>query len=77
MRSAAVSATNFPIMRFTNQGTGHVFYARSYGFRYMGVQSSRPVSTQVEVPLHMETGNASMQVVANGIASPAVTVTIQ
>ena len=71
------SATNFPIVRFTNQSTGHVFYARSYGFSYMGVQSSRPVSTHVDVPMQMETGKASMQVVANGIASPAVTVTIQ
>lgn len=71
------SATNFPIVRFTNQSTGHVFYARSYGFSYMGVQSASPVSTQVDVPLQMETGKALMQVVANGIASPAVTVTIQ
>jgi len=64
-------------VRFTNQNTGHVFYARSYGFSYMGVQSSRPVSTRVAVPLHMETGKALMEVVANGIASPAMTVTIQ
>jgi hypothetical protein len=71
------SATNFPIVRFTNQNTGHVFYARSYGFSYMGAQSSRPVSTQVDVPLQMETGTALMEVVANGIPSPTVTVTIQ
>jgi hypothetical protein len=24
-------ATNFPIVRITNDGTGHVFYARSFG----------------------------------------------
>lgn len=71
------SATNFPIVRFTNQKTGHVSYARSYGFSYMGVQSSSLVSTKVDVPHGMETGSASMQVVANGIASPAVTVVIQ
>jgi hypothetical protein len=41
------------------------------------VQSSRPVSTRVDVPLQMETGTALMEVVANGIASPTVTVTIQ
>jgi hypothetical protein len=40
-------------------------------------QSSRPVSTQVDVPLQMETGTALMEVVANGIPSPTVTVTIQ
>ena len=71
------SATNFPIVRFTNQSTGHVFYARSHGFSYMGVQSAKLVSTQVDVPSQMETGRAWMQVVANGIASPVVTVTIQ
>jgi hypothetical protein len=71
------SATNFPIVRFTNQTTGHVFYGRTHGFSYMGVQYPGIVSTEVDIPAGMETGVASMQVVASGIASPAVTVTIQ
>jgi hypothetical protein len=71
------SATNFPLVRFTNQRTGHVRYARTHGFSYMGVQYSGTVSTEVDVPADVETGASSMEVIANGIASPAVTVTIQ
>jgi hypothetical protein len=71
------SATNFPVVRLTNQKTGHVQYARTHGFSYMGVQSSGTVGTQVDIPANMETGTTSMQVVANGIASPAVTIAIQ
>jgi hypothetical protein len=43
----------------------------------MGVQFSGTVSTQVDVPATIETGATSMQVIASGIASPAVTVMIQ
>lgn len=71
------SATNFPVIRFTNQKTGHVSYARTHGFSSMGVQSSGTVSTQVDIPANIETGATSMQVVANGIASQAVTIAIQ
>ena len=71
------SATNFPVVRFTNQRTRHVFYARTHGFSYMGVQNPGIVSTEVDIPANIETGATSMEVVANGIASPAVTVAIQ
>ena len=43
----------------------------------MGVQYSGTVSTEVDIPASMETGAASLEVIANGIASPALTVTIQ
>ena len=71
------SATNFPIVRLTNQRTGHVRYARTHSFSYMGVQYPGMVSTDVDIPGNTETGTTSMEVVANGIASPTVTVTIQ
>jgi hypothetical protein len=71
------SATNFPVVRFTNQATGHVFYGKTHNHSYMGVQFSGPVTTQVDVPLNAEAGATSMQVIANGIASPAVIVTVQ
>ena len=70
------SATNFPVVRFTNLRTGHVLYARTHRFSYMGVQYPGVVSTEVDIPANMETGATSMEVVANGISSPAVTVTI-
>ena len=70
------SATNFPLIRLTNRASGHVFYARTHNFSYMGVQYPGIVSTQIDVPANMEAGAASMEVIANGISSPAVTVTI-
>ena len=71
------SATNFPVVRLTNRRTGHVRYARTHGFSYMGVQYSGIVSTELDIPADVETGATSMEVVASGIASPAVAVTIQ
>lgn len=71
------SATNFPVVRFTSVSTGQVFYGRTHDHSSMGVQVSGPVSTQVDVPANMPAGSALMEVVANGIASPAVAVTIQ
>jgi hypothetical protein len=54
-----------------------VQYARTHSFSYMGVQYPGTVSTEVDVPGNTETGTTSMEVIANGIPSPAVTVTIQ
>jgi len=70
-------ATNFPIVRITNTGTGHVFYAKTHGFSFMGVASKNPVSTQFDVPSGAETGASTLVVVANGIASKPVNVTVQ
>ena len=70
-------ATNYPLVRITNNATGHVFYARTHGHSFMGVGSSRSVSTMFDVPAGIETGASSLVVVTNGIASPAVSVTVQ
>jgi len=74
----AQSATNYPLVRLTNQATGHVFYARTHNHSTMAVATgSKTVSTRFDVPRGMETGPADLAVVANGIASDAVTVTVQ
>jgi hypothetical protein len=70
-------ATNFPLVRITNNSTGHVFYARTHSFSFMGVASKSTVSTDFDVPSTIETGASSLVVVCNGIASQPVTVTIQ
>lgn len=62
-------ATNYPIVRFTNIGTGHVFYGRTHDHSTMAVGYGGPTSTHVDVPDNMETGSANMQVVVNGIVS--------
>jgi hypothetical protein len=71
------TATNYPLVRITNQASGHVFYARTHGHSTMAVATGNAiVSTNFDVPAGMETGTSSLVVVANGIPSPAVTITV-
>jgi hypothetical protein len=70
-------ATNFPLVRITNQSTGHVFYARTHDHSTMAVATGKTiVSTNFDVPAKMETGASSLEVVTNGIPSRAVSITV-
>jgi hypothetical protein len=72
------TATNYPLVRITSTATGHVFYARTHGHSTMGVATgAATVSTHFDVPAAMETGAGMLVVVANGIASTPVAVTVQ
>ncbi|HZR56722.1 MAG TPA: kelch repeat-containing protein [Terriglobales bacterium] len=72
------SATNYPLVRITNSATGHVFYARTYNHSTMAVATgSAIVSTHFTVPAGIELGASELEVVANGIPSTAVAVTVQ
>jgi hypothetical protein len=70
-------ATNYPLVRITNNGSGAVVYARTHNHSYMGIGSSRVVSTMFDVPSTIGTGPSTLVVVTNGIASKAKNVTIQ
>ena len=71
------TSTNYPLVRITNQSSGHVFYARTHNHSSMGVATGAAiVSTNFDVPAVAETGTSSLEVVANGIPSAAVTVTV-
>jgi hypothetical protein len=71
------SHTNYPLVRITNAATGHVFYARTHDHSTMGVATGKAtVSTNFDVPGGMETGVSSLEVVANGIPSKPVAVTV-
>lgn len=73
----AQSATNYPLVRFTNQASGHVFYARTHDHSSMGVATADAiVSTSFDVPASIELGDSDLVVVANGIPSVSVTITI-
>jgi len=73
----AQSATNYPLVRITNNATGHVFYARTHNHSTMAVATgSATVSTKFDVPAGIETGASTLQVVANGIPSSGVPVQI-
>jgi hypothetical protein len=71
------ASTNCPLVRITNSGTGHVFYARTHGHSTMAVATgSTSVSTEFDVPAGIETGASTLVVVANGIASQSVSVNV-
>ena len=72
------TSTNYPLVRITNNGTGHVFYARTHDHSTMGVATgNQTVSTNFDVPSGIETGASSLVVVANGIPSAPVSLTVQ
>jgi hypothetical protein len=71
------TATNYPLVRITNLSSGHVFYAKTHDHSTMGVATgSRIVFTSFDVPAGMETGASSLVVVANGIPSQPVSLTV-
>jgi hypothetical protein len=71
------AATNYPLVRITNVASSHVVYARTHGHSSMGVATgSTLVSTQFDVPATAESGASTLVVVANGIASLPVSVTV-
>jgi hypothetical protein len=70
--------SSYPLVRITNKASGHVFYARTHDHSTMGVATGKKiVSTSFDVPSDMETGASSLVVVANGIPSASVDVTVQ
>ena len=72
------SATNFPLVRITNNSTGHVFYAKTHTFSTMGIATgSKLVSARFDIPATIETGASTVEVVANGIPSVGLAVTIK
>jgi hypothetical protein len=69
--------TNYPLVRIANRVTGHVFYARTHDHSTMAVATgAQLVSTHFDVPQSAEPGPSYLQVVANGIPSPPVNVTV-
>ncbi len=70
-------ATNYPLVRITNIATQHVFYCRTQGHSSMAVAAvGVPVYTFFKVPNNIEIGASILEVVANGIPSPAVNVIV-
>lgn len=72
----AQPATNYPIIRITNTATGHVFYARTFKHSTRAIGPSVTGTTSFTVPSGAETGASQLVLVANGIPSTAVNVTV-
>jgi hypothetical protein len=70
-------ATNYPIVRITNDKTGHVFYAKTTNSSSYAVANPNSVTASVLIPTGIETGKSTLESVANGIPSKGVKVTIQ
>jgi hypothetical protein len=72
------AATNYPLVRITNDATGHVFYSRTHDHSSMGLGPFvGRVSTHFDVPAGQEMGRSKLVVVANGIASAPVEVMVR
>ena len=70
------SATNWPLVRITDSA-GNVVYCKTHNFSTMGVATGTAiVSAEFDIPSTIATGTASLVVVANGIPSPAKSITI-
>lgn len=74
----AQSATNYPLVRLINFGSGDVTYCRTFGHSSMGVATGNLiVTTNFECPNTIEPGLNTLYVVANGIAGGGVQVEVR
>jgi len=76
----AQMATNYPLVRITNTGSGHVFYARTHDHSSMGVEAVGAVdirSTKFDTPSNLELGLSTLVVVTNGIPSLPVNIDVR
>jgi hypothetical protein len=69
--------TNYPLVRVTSAASGHVAYLRSHDHSSRSIIRGAEARTLFDVPLGVEPGPASLEVVVNGIASPAIAVDVK
>jgi len=72
----AQPSTNFPLVRLANQATGHVAFARTHDRSTSAIGPAVEGTTRFDIPAQAELGPTSMVIIANGIASPAVTIEV-
>ncbi|HLV87907.1 MAG TPA: hypothetical protein VKV39_13065 [Candidatus Sulfotelmatobacter sp.] len=72
----AQMATNFPLVQITFNATGHVTYARTKNLNPGAVATGTKIVSAQFTVVSTETGAAKLRVIANGIASLAMPVTI-
>lgn len=73
----ATMATNYPLVRIRSQVDGREYYCRTFNHSTMAVATGPDiVSTSFKVPFNVPEGPADIVVIANGIASEPVDVTI-
>ena len=73
---AVQGATNYPLVGIINNATQHVFYARTSGHSTMSIAPGQTGSTNFQVASATETGASTLYVVANGIPSVGLAITV-
>jgi hypothetical protein len=68
--------TNFPLVRITNSSTGVVTYARTHDWSSVSIAPGTSSTTQFTLPSTTPAGNGSLVVIANGIESSPMKVTV-
>jgi hypothetical protein len=68
--------TNFPIVRIANDKTGAVTYARTFNWSSVSIAPGATSSTDFIIPSSTPAGASTLTVVANGISSQPVPVTV-
>jgi hypothetical protein len=69
--------SNYPLLRLTD-GSGNVYYARTYNWSSTGVMTGTNVeTTEFTLPANLPQGTYSLVVVANGIGSDPELFTLQ
>jgi hypothetical protein len=72
------TATNYPLVLITNTASGTAFYAKTHDHSTMAVATgTATVSTNFDVPSNAPTGASTLVVIANGIPSQPVSITVQ
>lgn len=64
--------SNYPLIRMTNETTGVVYYARTFGWKTGVMTGTNLVTTEFSLPANLPAGNYSLVTVANGISSDPV-----
>jgi hypothetical protein len=70
------SSTDYPLVQITNNGTGAVAYARTWGMTNRSIAPDAPSCTNFTLPAGIAAGASELRVIANGIASAPVAVTV-
>jgi hypothetical protein len=74
----ASMATNYPIIHIKNSKSGKIRYCRTFGHSTMGVATKGSVErTNFQAPVDIETGSSELSLIANGISSHSVDVSVQ
>lgn len=69
--------TNYPLVRVTNTTTHHVRYCRTHEHSSRSIAPDTHSTTQFDIPADAEPGLATLEVIANGIASPTLAVNLR